>query len=58
MPVSCRALKKGLEHWLLWKVVVPRGRLVDCEGRGPSWSWVSIDGTVVYDRWIGWFYSQ
>ena len=50
--------RKDLEHWLLWKVVVARGRLVDCEGRGPSWSWASVDGTIRYDRLIGWFYNQ
>ena len=54
-PYIAGMWRKGLEHYLLWKVARTLPASKKDGTRGPSWSWTSVDGQVLFDNWDGYF---
>jgi hypothetical protein len=50
--------RRDLEHQLLWKVIQAFPAPKDTQYRGPSWSWVCVDGPVEILTWQGHFYQS
>jgi hypothetical protein len=54
-PYIAGMWRKGLEHYLLWKVARAMPAPKKDGTRGPSWSWASVNGQVLTDYWEGYF---